>query len=142
MTPRIVADASVLLKWFLPDVDEPHADMADRMRIAHVDGWLDLCVPALAPFEIGNTLARLKPPELARADLDDLALLDLHVEPMTSARIALAVDLVSRFGVTYYDASYHALAIDMNTRLVSADGRYLQRVASVDHAQHLSEWKP
>lgn len=136
----LVADASVLLKWFLPPAREAYAERADRLRQAHVDGTITLCVPTLAEYELGNTLSRVKSREDALADMVDLQALELRAETMTGSRLDRAIDLVSRFGVTFCDASYHALAMEMHTMLITADARYRERAGSAGHIQDLSEW--
>lgn len=136
----LVADASVLLKWFLPPERESHADRADRLRAAHVDGTVTLCVPTLAEYELSNTLSRVKSREDALADMVDFQALELRAETMTRARLERAIGLVARFGVTFYDASYHALAMEMSTMLITADERYRERAGSAGHIRPLSEW--
>ena len=137
---RLVADASVLLKWFLPAEREAYADRADRLRQAHVDGTVTLCVPTLAEYELGNTLSRMKPREDALADLVDLQALELRAEAMVGATLERAFDLVSRFGVTFYDASYHALALELGGTMVTADERYISRTAEVGGIIHIRDW--
>ena len=56
-----VPDASVILKWVLPSRNEPFAGAAQALRDAFVAGDLELVVPTLWLFEVGNTLTRKYP---------------------------------------------------------------------------------
>jgi predicted nucleic acid-binding protein len=127
MTPLLVPDASVILKWVLPPGEEPHAEEARRLLADFVAGEVDFVVPSLWYFEVGNTVARRLPAHAARilAALRDLGL--PQAEPGGEWE-ATALDLVATYGVTFYDAAYHALAIQQAGTLVSGDGTYRQRV--------------
>ncbi|MYB32114.1 MAG: type II toxin-antitoxin system VapC family toxin, partial [Acidobacteria bacterium] len=54
----VTPDASVLLKWVLPAEDEQDTDAALALRDEAAAGILDLIVPQLWIYEVGNTLAR------------------------------------------------------------------------------------
>lgn len=136
----VVADASVLSKWFLPAANEPWHERADALREAFVRDRLRLHSPSLASYEIGTMLVRIKPPADAIADLEDMDALGVGFEPATPARTRLAVDLATRFDVTFYDASYHALALDMEGTLVTADEHYIRRTAAAGSVIHLRDW--
>jgi predicted nucleic acid-binding protein len=43
--------------------------------------------------------------------------------------------------VTFYDASYHALAIVADGQFVTADEQHLQRAAEAGHLAHLKDWR-
>jgi predicted nucleic acid-binding protein len=47
---------------------------------------------------------------------------------------------VKKYGVSFYDASYHALAIIEKGVFVTADARYLRKVGSGQAIRHVSEW--
>ena len=57
----VTPDASVLLKWVLPGHDEQDTDSALALRDEAVTGTLDLVVPQLWIYEVGNALARRFP---------------------------------------------------------------------------------
>ena len=57
----VTPDASVLLKWVLPGNDERGTDAALALRDEAAAGTLDLVVPQLRIYELGNTLARRFP---------------------------------------------------------------------------------
>lgn len=50
----IVADASVILKWILPD--EPNREEALMLRQQHVEGEAPIATPDLLLYEVANVL--------------------------------------------------------------------------------------
>ena len=123
---RLVPDASVLLKWVLPSSNETLVSEAIAVRDAHVTGRVELLLPSLWLYEAGNTLARKYPThgEIMHSDIVDFGI--RTVEP-TSAVLRTTFDLVRRWGVTFYDASYHALALAHRATLITADERYFAK---------------
>lgn len=136
----VVVDASTLLKWVLPARDETDVPQANAIATAALAGRLTLRVPDLWYYEAGNILAR-QVPEQADAllrHLDDL--LRPWTSRLTVAMQTLALDLARRHGVTFYDASYHALALASNGVLVTADARYLGKAGSSGGILLLADW--
>lgn len=137
----LVVDASALLKWVLPAADEQWVDQANAIAAAALSGALRLRVPSLWYYEAGNILAR-KMPDTAAAALEHLASL---LTPWTLAPTAetrkLTLELVRRHDVTFYDASYHALAIANGGTLVTADARYVGKAGPSGSVIELMHWQ-
>ncbi len=104
-----------------------------------IAGTAILAVPSLWYFEVGNTLAR-KHPETASEQLRLLRRVGLTVYAWSPVWHAAIFDLTRRYEVTFYDASYHALAIVTGGRFVTADDKYLTKVAGAGHLMHLRDW--
>lgn len=123
-----VVDASVVLKWFVPEI---HSDAARRL-LAAAHQYL---APDLLFAEAGNAIWKkvLRGQLTANegqglvADLCKVAVDIVSTRGLLNDAHALAVTT----GVTVYDAMYLALAVRLNTQLISADDR-LSRVL----AQH------
>jgi predicted nucleic acid-binding protein len=130
-----VVDASVAVKWFVP---EPHS----REAAALLDPTLTLHAPDLLFAEVSNTLWKktrrreLRPGE-ARLVLRGLASVPLEVTPIRELAPA-ALDLALDAGCTVYDAVYLALAIHHNCRLVTADQRLGRLIRPRALARHIS----
>jgi predicted nucleic acid-binding protein len=122
---RCVPDASVLLKWVLPS-GEPDSRAALKLRDQAVAGRIELIVPPLWLYEVGNTLGR-RHPDIADAALEALELFGLTVCPPSAAWRRRALELMHVYSVTFYDASYHALALIEDAVFVTADRRYVER---------------
>ncbi|MEM4853128.1 MAG: type II toxin-antitoxin system VapC family toxin [Thermofilum sp.] len=50
-----------------------------------------------------------------------------------------AVEIAVRKGLTIYDASYVALALQLGAPLYTADGKLLARIANLNVGKHVSE---
>jgi predicted nucleic acid-binding protein len=135
----VVPDASVLLKWVLPEEGEPWVGEALRLRDDFETGRADLLVPSLWYYEAGNVLA-LHYAESAADRLAVLVGLRLSVaEPNEMWRVK-TLDLAKTHGVTFYDASYHALAILHNGVFVTSDEKYLRKASAAGCILHLKDW--
>lgn len=123
---RFVPDASVILKWVLDADDEPNREEAGEI----LRGWktrsLELMVPSLWIYEVGNILC-LKRSEDAEEILGALCALEMPESPMSQELTAETVAIAVGYGVTYYDASYLAVARLNKATLITADARFIQR---------------
>lgn len=135
MTP-IVVDASVAVKWLLPEESS-----GDAVR------WLaaeyELMAPDLLWAELGNVLwKKCRRRELeartAAALLRDFARMPLRLHA-AERWAGAALELALRHGVTVYDALYLALAAGHACRLVTADRR-LHEACRAGVLQGLVTW--
>ncbi len=137
---KVVPDASIMLKWVLPQKDEPYSRQAHAISRAFYDNEVELLVPSLWVYEVGNVLT-IKYPEVALTLLAHLASLAIPTVQPSARLIELTTELVARFSVTFYDASYHALAVSMDAIFVTADEKFLRKVADNRYCRHIREWK-
>jgi predicted nucleic acid-binding protein len=113
-----VIDANVALKWFLPIEREPHAELA-RAAI----GTVAMRTTSLAAYEVGNIVMRQGGWDATRV----AAALDLLEEicgdpiDLLPEDRQLTAQLAQRHDLTFYDASYVAIARRAGRRLLSAD---------------------
>ena len=117
-TDAWVVDASVAVKWFLPVEREPDGELA-RKAI----GRLAMRTTALAVHEVGNVLTVHSgwSAEKIAAALD--LLIEICGDPieLLPADHRIAADLALAHNLTFYDASYAAIARRTDRRLLSAD---------------------
>jgi len=137
--PLVVPDASVILKWVLPSDDEPDADKALVLRNAILEEDLSALVPVLWIYEVGNTVARRFPANAA-AWLAALMKFDLEESPPSRQWLTAALQLTDRYGVTFYDAAYHAIAIVQHGLFVTADTRYFKQAKEAGSVVKLNDW--
>ena len=138
MSVVLVPDASVLLKWALRSDDEPDRDQALALKTAWLDGRCDLVVPTLWVYEVGNVLA-LKEPKVAGQLL--AAMVDLQMAEVNPAAYHPSILRLMRVHkVTFYDAAYHALAIERNATMLTADVKYVRKAGRAGHVQRLEAW--
>lgn len=141
MKGAVVPDASVILKWVLPPDAEPHQAQALNIAASVASERIQVMLPALGYFEVGNILLR-KYRQDADQDLADLRQqLGNCEQPVSPDWQREIVRLAAAYPVTFYDASYHALAIVNQGHFVTADEQYLLAVGGEPHVMHLKDWK-
>lgn len=115
-----VVDASVALKWYLP---EPHSQHALRLR----KGSLPLDAPDLLHAEVANALwKRVQRSELATDEAASIAaaLAAMPVETHPARLLAAAaLQIACATRLTVYDSLYLATALLTDRPLVTADRR-------------------
>ena len=136
----VTPDASVLLKWVLPAEDEEDGDLALSLRDKALAGVVDLVVPQLWIYEVGNTLAR-RFPDYAGEALASLAEFGLLEAELDAEWRAQAVALATAYNVAFYDAAYHAVALVHRGVFVTADERYVARAWQAGSISTLRRWR-
>lgn len=134
-----VLDASVVIKWFIPEGDRAAA-MALRVSSAR------FAAPDLLFVELSNIVWKLVKrseiePEPAAAIIHAISTAPWLVHSNQSlARDA--TDLALASGVSASGASYVALAMRLNTRCITADRKLIERLrgtAATKHVKLLAE---
>ena len=138
--PIVVPDASVILKWVLPSADEPDADQALLLRTSVVEERVRALVPSLWIYEVGNTISRRFPTQAANW-LAALAKFGLQDAPRSDKWLTTTLGLVSHFGCTFYDAAYHAVALNNKGEFVTADHRYVNLAGDAGGVTLLGNWR-
>ena len=125
-----VVDASLVVKWFVPEV---HSVAARK--------WLDATHDYLAPDlifpEVGNALWKKVrkgelSPEQAQGLVNDLSGIGVEAVAMR-ALVSDAHALAGRTGITVYDATYLTLAVRLETQVITGDDRFARKLA--EHPQ-------
>jgi predicted nucleic acid-binding protein len=137
-----VVDASVVLKWFFP---ETQSDAARRL----LDAAHQYVAPDLLFPEVGNAVwKRVRRGELTSDEgqrlIGDIA--NVAVETIaTRGLIGDAFAIATASGQTVYDSTYLALAVRLDTQLVTADQRLQNAVsghpALVEHIRMVDTFK-
>jgi predicted nucleic acid-binding protein len=131
----IIVDASVGVKWFLPEV---HTAEARAWR----HGGAELHIPAFFfGLEIANILwKKVHRAEVTREDADLILgqLPSLPVSRHPEARLLVpAFDLANRTERTVYDCLYLALAVHLGGRMLTADQRLYHSLAATPLAPYI-----
>lgn len=130
---NLVIDASVLIKFYVPEI---LSDRAERLLAKVEREEIGLLAPDLIYPEAGNTLwkkQRLK--ELTRSEVEEItdAILSLPLKIEASKPLlSLAVELVTAYGITVYDALYISPAKVYETTLITADRKLAERLDKTD----------
>ena len=130
---NLVIDASVLIKFYVPEI---LSDRAERLLAKVGNKDIDLLAPDLIYPEAGNILwkkQRLK--ELTHSEAEEItdAILSLPLTIEASkSLLPLAVDIAIACGITVYDALYLSLAKVYETTLITADRKLVDILAKTD----------
>lgn len=109
-------------------VEEEDYEKAVNLKKDFLDRKIKLIVPSLCLWEINNFICRKFPKE-AITHFFHFLLLNIKEAPLgiSTANIAFQIS-ESCPGVTFYDASYHALAMETGGTYLTADKKYYQAV--------------
>ncbi|GKS64444.1 hypothetical protein YTPLAS72_17480 [Nitrospira sp.] len=137
----VIPDASVILKWVLEKDDEPGYAQALKLQDAILADDVEIRVPTLWRYEVGNVLG-LKKPKLASELMGALLAYEFDEVPLQAD---YALDVLAHMqeipGVTFYDSAYHVLALRTMGCYVTADAMYLKRAKRKGRVELLSEWQ-
>jgi predicted nucleic acid-binding protein len=132
---KVVVDASVVAKWFVPEI---HSEAAARI----LDPDIALYAPDLIGPEFGNILWKVRRKEITRDEADEImtafASLPLEIRP-SPALLSSAFHLASEFDRTVSDSLYLALAVAEECALITADAKFHATLAASPLAAHL-QW--
>jgi predicted nucleic acid-binding protein len=129
-----IVDASVALKWFLP---ESESEVALRLRApSHL-----LAAPDYLWLEVGSVVCQaIQRKELTSEEgleiLPRLRKIPIQIFPsanLLDSAIATALETSTSF----YDCLYLALAVSLNAQMVTADRRFCRALAAGQFANRL-----
>lgn len=130
-----VIDASILVKWYIQEID---SDRALLLRDRHINGELRLAAPVLIFYEALNALRYSG--QFSTKELKEIALsiqnygFALYGPEKNAPEILL--DAAEDNRITVYDSAYVALAMNLETELITADQRLIDRLVG-DYAKHV-----
>ena len=136
---RVVVDASVAVKWALPDSDrEENVPQALHLLAGIQDGQVEPIQPPHWLAEVAAVVTRLRP-EIAE---ETFALLDAMEFPVAAdpAVYKRAIRIAADLRHHLFDTLYHAVALECDATLVSADGPYLRKARHLGATLALASW--
>lgn len=137
--PLILPDTSTLLKWLVHESDLKNK--SHRLREQHLNGEVDLLIPALTIWEINNFLGRNFDPDFAAAVFSTFQSYKIPKALLSLEETFLAFKIMKKCPkVSFYDTSYHALAISLNGTFLTADKKYFQKAKGFKHIKLLSKY--
>ena len=137
---NLIIDASVVIKAYVPEI---LSDKAEEIMAQVAEGELFLIAPDLLYPETGNILwkkHRLHELTLAEVDeiVDAISSLPIKIEASRPV-IPLAVTVAVHSGITVYDAMYVTVARIYETKLITADKKLVDRLATTEFSQYV-QW--
>ncbi len=131
---RYVVDASVVIKWFVPEV---HTEAAQSL----LREGLSLSSPDLVRAEVGNVLWKKWRRDEVSSDtveavLRDLGGFSLEIKASTPL-LGIAWNVARSFDRSFYDSLYVALAMHTDCPLVTADRKLYNAFGESDLSRNL-----
>ena len=125
---NVALDASVVIKWFF---EEEGTDAALQLLEEHKLEKIQINVPDLLFFEFGNTVVKKFREDIDtrkefNRNLTDLLSIQLSFAETTPDLLKLVYSLASRYEITFYDATYVALAKSLKCDFVTADKKLVE----------------
>jgi len=136
---RVVVDASVVVKWVLPDSErEAPTDEALALLQGIRAGNFEPLQPPHWLAEVAAVLARLRP-EIAETTLDMLDAMELRIAADT-AIYRRAIRLAAELDHHLFDTLYHAVALERDALLITADAHYQRKALHLGAVVGLAGW--
>ena len=137
---KLVVDASVVVKWYVPEVDTDKA-------VSILESGQVFCVPDLAVSEIGNILwkkCRLK--ELSKKEVltisTEIRSCPLHIHSAIEL-VEATLEIATVFDRTFYDSLYLALAVHLDCKFITADKKLFHSICNSELGENillLADW--
>ncbi|MBI2639212.1 type II toxin-antitoxin system VapC family toxin [Candidatus Peregrinibacteria bacterium] len=137
--PKIyIADASVLIKWAVAEVE--NLTEANIFRNDFLNARIKIILPGHCLPEVANYFGR-KAQHIAVSFLSFLITSDIEENCLTFPEISIAFKLMKKYpGISFYDASYHTLAMQENGVFITADEKYYRKTKKEGHIMLLKDY--
>ena len=136
---NVVVDASVIVKWIFPESEaEEHVEQALELLAGIQDGKVILLQPPHWLVEVAAVVTRIRP-ELAEPALDLLDAMEFPIVdglPVLKRASRIAHDLNHHV----FDTLYHAVALEYDHTLVTADDHYFRKAKHLGRIVPLQSW--
>jgi len=128
---KYVVDASVILKWVVGNERESDHEKAKSLLETWTEGDIELSSPILWQYEVGNFLGRsLQDEAIDKMNL----LLNLNIRNMalTNNMVNRCFSWMRQKKITFYDASYLAVAFEVQGTLITADEKFAEEMGKTN----------
>ncbi len=131
-----VPDASVILKWAIGLESELDREKAIHILDAWVDNNIEIVLPELWVFEVGNVLGRMVP-DSALEKMETLLGFRFKTKELDKETCKSIFELMEDLSVSFYDASYHSLAQRVGGIFITADDKYYRKARAKGNIEFL-----
>jgi len=136
----IVADASVITKWF---IEEEYSAEANMLREDYINQLIDIAVPQILYYEVLNALKysyQFSEDELLSVGqaLEDYQFL---VIPLGGRYLEQTIRRAIIHGITIYDASYIAIGDVRKCKVFTADEKLLRKISGNAPLYHIRDYQ-
>lgn len=136
---KLVVDASVAVKWVIRDPQtEPNADKAVTILRVIRSQSAEALAPPHWRAEILSVIARARPQRIpiTLGILRSFPFEEIGDDSVNQRAAALSIDLNHHF----FDTLYHAVALERDATLVTANERYFEKAARLGRVTMLADW--
>ncbi len=135
-----IVDASVLIKWAGKEAED--LKQAEALRVDYKNEDAKLTILALTFWEIGSYLSREFDAKTGTSVFNHFQNYRFMQAMLTLEQASLAMDIVKKHpGVSFYDASYHALALNKGKIFLTADKKYYEKTKKLGHIMLLKDYR-
>lgn len=136
---KIVADASIIAKWFLT---EEHSDKSLQLRDAFAKGKVIIAAPSLIFYETLNTLrySGVYDKDELGGVAESLSKYGFEVWEPKGRLLKDTVRVSIEHDLTVYDATYVVLVIALKGQLYTADSELVEKFP--DNVRHIRDFGP
>ncbi len=136
---NLVIDASVLIKFYVPEI---LSDKAEELLTKVEQGDVMLLAPDLIYPEVGNILwKKQQMKELTRSEVEEItdAIVSLPLKIEASKLLLpLAIDIGIAYKITVYDAIYISMARVYEIKMMTADRKLVDVMAKTNLRGYVS----
>lgn len=138
---NVVLDASVVAKWFF---EEEQTKIAINLLEQHKTEKLKINEPMLLFFEIGNiSINKLRENSNSQTDynqnLSDLIKTQINFIEPNETTLQLTFKLAQKYKITFYDATYVALAQTLDCQFITADKKLADMTKNLNFVKPLPQ---
>jgi predicted nucleic acid-binding protein len=119
-------DASIIVKWIFPEnKNESHISQALTILKALQNNFIQVIQPCHWLAETASVVVRLEP-AIAGQTIDILNAMELPVRESVEIYQTAAL-LAEKYNHHLFDTLYHAVALNHNATLITADAKYYRK---------------
>ena len=142
---RVVVDASVIAKWFIPG--EPWEAEARVLEERIVTGEVEAYAPSLLLYEVASIMLKAAHRSILRLDdgikaLEALGQIGLKIQENSWSDLTEILKIATTTRLTVYDSTYLHLAKKLNAKLITADMELKQRGEKITEILLIKDLKP
>ncbi|QQR54330.1 type II toxin-antitoxin system VapC family toxin [Candidatus Peregrinibacteria bacterium] len=138
-TKKLILDTSVLLKWLINEPED--LEQANHLRALFLKGEVDIKILALTVWEVNNQLGRIYDPNAAAGLFSHFQMYKIPQAILKTSDCLMAFHIMKKCpGVSFYDASYHAVALQESAGFLTADKKYYDKAKKLGHILLLKDY--
>lgn len=137
---KYVLDSSILIKWLGEEAED--FEQAMQVRADYAAENIGVLIPALVFWELGNYLGRKYDDKTATSTFQSYQNYRFRPHLLSLATSNMAFKIMQKCPqASFYDASYHALAMQNQAVFLTSDKKYYDKTRKLGHIQLLKNYK-